>query len=85
MEIDNFKYTREDKDLFPYECGAEDYRDMMQICFAMFKLEELFCTSLPPLMIMNKDKLKTIIIATRSVKLVSFFFSIDILTFRKLR
>ena len=40
MNIDNFKNTREDKDLFPYECGAEDYRDMMQICFAMLKLEE---------------------------------------------
>ena len=40
MNTDNFINTMEDNDLFPYECGAKDYRDMMPICFAMFKSEE---------------------------------------------
>ena len=41
INIDNFKNIREGRDLFPYECGAEDYEDMQQICFAMYKLKEL--------------------------------------------
>ncbi len=36
MNIDNFKNTRKDRDLYPYESGIEDYIYMMVVCFTMF-------------------------------------------------
>ena len=29
--MDNFKNTREDKELFPYEFGAKNYNDMREV------------------------------------------------------
>ena len=39
--MDNFKNLKEDKDLFPYEYGAEDYRDMRGPIKALLRREEL--------------------------------------------
>jgi len=39
--MEKFKNTREDKDLFPYEYGAENYNDMREVCFNLYKLKEL--------------------------------------------
>ena len=35
--MEKFKNTREDKDLFPYEYGAENYNDMRAVWFNLYK------------------------------------------------
>ena len=39
--MENFKNAREDKDLFPYEYGADNYNDMREVCFNLYKSKEL--------------------------------------------